>query len=95
MKRKMFQMKPVDSGEYEAYDEVCIRRILVAGGLVPKGGMESAAATDRGPIVTFSHQGKIGALHRWCRKRQSMARAENYLIKSKSCRAAAFQKALS
>lgn len=44
-------------------DEVHIRQILEASGLVPKGGMELAAATICGLILTVSHQGEIGALY--------------------------------
>lgn len=44
-------------------DEVHIRQILEASRLVPKGGMELAAATIRGLILTVSHQGEIGTLY--------------------------------
>ena len=44
-------------------DEVHIRQILEASGLMPKGGMELAAATIRGLILTVSHQSEIGALY--------------------------------
>ena len=44
-------------------DEVHIRQILEASGLAPKGGMELAAATIRGLILTVSHQSEIGALY--------------------------------
>ena len=44
-------------------DEVHIRQILEASGLVPKGGMDLAAATIRGLILTVSHQGEIGELY--------------------------------
>lgn len=44
-------------------DEVHIHQILEASGLVPKGGMELAAATIRGLILTVSHQGEIGTLY--------------------------------
>lgn len=44
-------------------DEVHIRQILEASGLVPKGGMDLAAATIRGLILTVSHQGEIGNLY--------------------------------
>ena len=44
-------------------DEVHIRQILEASGLVPKGGMDLAAATVRGLILTVSHQGEIGELY--------------------------------
>lgn len=44
-------------------DEVHIRQILETSGLVPKGGMELAAATIRGLILTVSHQSEIGALY--------------------------------
>lgn len=44
-------------------DEVHIRQILEASGLAPKGGMELAAATIRGLILTVSHQGEIGKLY--------------------------------
>lgn len=44
-------------------DEVHIRQILEASGLVPKGGMELAGATIRGLILTVSHQSEIGALY--------------------------------
>ncbi len=41
-------------------DEVHIRQILEASGLVPKRGMEMATATIRGLILTVSHQREIG-----------------------------------
>lgn len=41
-------------------DEVHIRTLLDASGLVPHGGMELAAATIRGMILTVSHQDQIG-----------------------------------
>lgn len=41
-------------------DEVHIRMLLDASGLVPHGGMELAAATVRGLILTVSHQDQIG-----------------------------------
>ncbi len=44
-------------------DEVHIRQILEASGLAPKGGMDLAAATVRGLILTVSHQEQIGALY--------------------------------
>ena len=44
-------------------DEVYIRQILEASGLVPKGGMDLAAATIRGLTLTVSHQGEIGELY--------------------------------
>ena len=44
-------------------DEVHIRQILEASGLVPKGRMDLAAATVRGLILTVSHQGEIGELY--------------------------------
>ena len=44
-------------------DEVHIRQILEASGLVPKGGMDLAAAAVRGLILTVSHQGEIGELY--------------------------------
>ena len=44
-------------------DEVHIRQILEASGLVPKGGMDLAAATIRGLTLTVSHQGEIGELY--------------------------------
>ena len=44
-------------------DEVHIRQILEASGLMPKGGMELAATTIRGLILTVSHQSEIGALY--------------------------------
>lgn len=44
-------------------DEVHIRQILETSGLAPKGGMELAAATIRGLILTVSHQGEIGTLY--------------------------------
>ncbi len=44
-------------------DEIHIRQILEASELMPKGGMELAAATIRGLILTVSHQGEIGKLY--------------------------------
>ena len=44
-------------------DEVHIRQILEVSGLVPKGGMDLAAAIIRGLILTVSHQGEIGELY--------------------------------
>ena len=44
-------------------DEVYIRQILEASGLVLKGGMDLAAATIRGLTLTVSHQGEIGELY--------------------------------
>lgn len=44
-------------------DEVHIHQILEASGLVPKDGMDLAAATIRGLILTVSHQGEIGKLY--------------------------------
>lgn len=44
-------------------DEVYICQILEASGLVPKGGMDLAAATIRGLTLTVSHQGEIGELY--------------------------------
>ena len=44
-------------------DEVHIRQILEASGLVLKGGMDLAAATIRGLILTVSHQGEIDELY--------------------------------
>ena len=44
-------------------DEVHIRQILEASGLMPKGGMELAATTIRGLILTVSHQSEIGTLY--------------------------------
>lgn len=41
-------------------DEVHVRALLESGGLVPRGGMELAAATVRGLILTVSHQAQIG-----------------------------------
>ena len=41
-------------------DEVHIRTLLDASGLVPHGGVELAAATIRGLILTVSHQDQIG-----------------------------------
>lgn len=41
-------------------DEVHIRTLLDASGLVPHGGMALAAATIRGLILTVSHQDQIG-----------------------------------
>lgn len=41
-------------------DEVHIRTLLDASGLVPHGGIELAAATIRGLILTVSHQDQIG-----------------------------------
>mgnify|MGYP000547371334 CR=1 FL=1 len=55
-------------------DEVHIRQILEASGLVPKGGMDLAAATIRGLILTVSHRGGnrrtvsagVGNAGAWC-----------------------------
>lgn len=44
-------------------DEIHIRQILEASELMQKGGMELAAATIRGLILTVSHQGEIGKLY--------------------------------
>ena len=44
-------------------DEIHIRQILEASGLVPKGGMELAAATVRGLILTVSLQSEFGELY--------------------------------
>ena len=44
-------------------DGVHIRQILEASGLVLKGGMDLAAATIRGLILTVSHQGEIDELY--------------------------------
>lgn len=44
-------------------DEVHIRQLLETSRLAPKGGIELAAATIRGLILTVSHQGEIGALY--------------------------------
>lgn len=55
---------PADIKETHYHDdEAHIRQILEASRLVPKGGMELAAATIRGLILTVSHQGEIGALY--------------------------------
>lgn len=44
-------------------DVVHIRRLLEESGLQPRGGMELAAATVRGLILTVSHQEQIGPLY--------------------------------
>ena len=55
---------PVDIKDAHYHDdEVHIRQILEASGLMPKGGMELAAATIRGLILTVSHQSEIGVLY--------------------------------
>ena len=41
-------------------DETHVRALLEKNGLVPKGGMELAAATVRGLILTVSHKEQIG-----------------------------------
>ena len=53
---------PSEAAHYHD-DEVHIRQILEASGLVPKCGMDLAAATVRGLILTVSHQGEIGELY--------------------------------
>jgi len=50
----------VKSGHYHD-DEAHIRELLEAGNLSPVGGVELAAATVRGLILTVSHQNEIGA----------------------------------
>ena len=50
----------VKSGHYHD-DETHIRELLEAGNLSPVGGVELAAATVRGLILTVSHQNEIGA----------------------------------
>lgn len=49
----------VKSGHYHD-DEAHIRELLEAGNLSPAGGVELAAATVRGLILTVSHQNEIG-----------------------------------
>ena len=49
----------VKSGHYHD-DEAHIRELLEAGNLSPVGGVELAAATVRGLILTVSHQNEIG-----------------------------------
>ncbi len=44
-------------------DETHVRELLQKNGLEPKGGMELAAATVRGLILTVSHKEQIGALY--------------------------------
>lgn len=44
-------------------DEVHIRALLEESNLCPRGGMELAAATVRGLILTVSHQAQIGPLY--------------------------------
>lgn len=44
-------------------DEVHIRALLEESNLIPHGGMELAAATVRGLILTVSHQEQIGELY--------------------------------
>lgn len=44
-------------------DEAHTRELLTRYGLMPKGGMELAAATVRGLILTVSHQDQIGTLY--------------------------------
>ncbi len=44
-------------------DETHVRELLQKNGLEPKGGMELAAATVRGLILTVSHKEQIGVLY--------------------------------
>lgn len=44
-------------------DEAHIRTLLKKNALTPKGGMELAAATVRGLILTVSHKDQIGCLY--------------------------------
>lgn len=44
-------------------DETHVRNLLQKNGLSPKGGMELAAATVRGLILTVSHKEQIGGLY--------------------------------
>ena len=52
----------VKDGHYHD-DETHIRELLVRHGLTPEGGMELAAATVRGLILTVSHKAQIGELY--------------------------------
>ena len=50
----------VVKAEHYHDDEAHIRELLEEGGLSPRGGVELAAATVRGLILTVSHQNEIG-----------------------------------
>ena len=49
--------------EHYHSDEVHIRALLEEAGLKPEGGMELAAATERGLMLTLSLQPEIGSLY--------------------------------
>ena len=49
--------------EHDHSDEVHIRALLEEAGLKPEGGMELAAATVRGLMLTLSLQPEIGSLY--------------------------------
>lgn len=52
----------VKDGHYHD-DETHVRELLIKHGLSPRGGMELAAATVRGLILTVSHEEQIGEMY--------------------------------
>ena len=56
-------LPPRLKAEHYHDDETHIRALLEESGLSPRGGMELAAATVRGLILTVSHQNQIGQLY--------------------------------
>ena len=54
--------EPVKAEHYHD-DEAHVRALLEKNELIPKGGMELAAATVRGLILTVSHKAQIGELY--------------------------------